>query len=204
MALHNTLLSKVFSLYGNITMSQNIQNINSPFIEAIKKNSGLTIAIGAILSLLGFFAMGSPFIAGLSVSLMVGFIFIAGGAGQLVFAFQTGKRMFDIILAVLTVVVGVYMVMNPAAALGSLTIFLSAYLIVSGIFEALMAFQTRPVKGWVWALFSGIISVLLGIMIMSQYPLSGAWAIGIIFGVKLFFSGWTLLMFGLSARSMAS
>ena len=184
-------------------MSQEIQNINSPFLEEIKKNSGLTIATGVIVLLMGLLAMGSPFIAGLSIAMVVGILFIIGGIGQLAFAFQTGRRIFNIILGVLTVVVGIYMVMNPAAALASLTIFLAAYLIVSGIFEALMAFQIKPANGWGWSLFSGIISVLLGVMIWNQFPLSGAWAIGILLGVKLFFSGWTLLMFGLVARGMA-
>ena len=184
-------------------MSQEIQKINSPFLEEIKKNSGLTITMGVIVLLMGLLAMGSPLIAGLSIAMVVGVLFIIGGIGQLAFAFKTGSRIFDIILGVLTVVVGIYMVMNPAAALASLTIFLAAYLIVSGIFEALMAFQIKPANGWGWALFNGIISLLLGAMIWNQFPLSGVWAVGILLGVKLFFSGWMLLMFGLAARGMA-
>ena len=185
-------------------MSQEIQNINTPFLEEIKKNSGLTIAIGVIVLLMGFFAMGSPLIAGLSVTLMVGVMLIIGGIAQLVFAIKSRSGIFAIIIAVLMVIVGGYMISNPAAALASLTIFLAAYLIVSGIFEALLAFQVKPAKGWGWELFSGIISLLLGAMIWNQFPISGAWAIGILFGVKLLFSGWTLIMFGLAARGMAT
>ena len=185
-------------------MSEKIQNIDSAFLEEIKKNSGLTIAMGVIVLLMGLLAMGSPFIAGLSIAMVVGILFIIGGLGQLAFAFQASRRILNIILGILTVVVGVYMVMNPAAALASLTIFLAAYLIVSGIFEVMMAFQIKPANGWGWELFSGIISVLLGAMIWSQFPISGAWAIGILFGVKLLFSGWTLIMFGLAARGMAT
>ena len=114
------------------------------------------------------------------------------------------KGIFTIIIAVLMAIVGAYMIMNPAAALESLTIFLAAYLIVSGIFEALLAFQVKPAKGWGWELFNGIISILLGAMIWNQFPISGAWAIGILFGVKLLFSGWTLIMFGSAARGMAT
>jgi len=185
-------------------MSEESQNIESAFLGEIKKNSGLTIATGIIVMLMGMFAMGAPFIAGLSIAMVVGIFFIIGGGGQLVFAFKTGKRVLDIILGILTVIVGIYMVMHPPEALAALTIFLAAYLIVSGIFEAIMAFQIRPASGWGWALFNGIISVLLGGMIWYQYPLSGAWAIGILLGIKLFFSGWMLLMFGLTARGMTS
>lgn len=185
-------------------MSQENQKMNSPFLEEIKKNSGLTIAMGVIVLLMGLLAMGSPMIAGLSITLMVGSLLIIGGIGQLAFAIKSGKGVFAIIIGILTVIIGAYMIMNPAAALASLTIFLAAYLIVSGIFEALMAFQIKPVNGWGWMLFNGIISLLLGAMIWNQFPLSGAWAIGILLGVKLLFSGWTLIMFGLVARGMAS
>jgi uncharacterized membrane protein HdeD (DUF308 family) len=95
------------------------------------------------------------------------------------------------------------MVSNPGAALATMTMVLAIYLVISGVFEVMMAFQIKPVKGWGWALFSGVISILLGAMIWSQFPVSGLWTVGTLIGIKLFFSGWTLLMFGLTARSIA-
>jgi len=184
-------------------MSQENQNIESAFMGEIKKNSGLTIAMGIIVLLMGLFAMGSPFIAGLSLAMVVGFMLIVGGISQLVFAIKARTGIFTIIPGALTVIVGGYMVSNPGAALATLTLFLAIYLIISGFFEVMMAFQAKPVKGWGWALFSGILSVVLGAMIWSQFPLSGDWAIGILLGIKLFFSGWTLMMFGLVARGAA-
>ena len=184
-------------------MAQEIQKMEPQFMEDIKKNSGLTIAVGVILLLLGFLAMGSPLIAGLSVAMMVGFMLIVGGIGQVAFAVKAREGMLAIIFGVLTILIGGYMIANPGAALASFTFLLALYFIVSGIIEALGSFQIRPVKGWGWALSSGIISVLLGFMIWNQFPLSGAWAIGILIGVRLFFRGWTLLMFGLAARGIA-
>jgi uncharacterized membrane protein HdeD (DUF308 family) len=90
---------------------------------------------------------------------------IIGGIGQLVIAVKTGKGVPNIIVGVLTLFIGGYMVSNPGVAMA---IFLAAYLIISGIFEVLMSFQVKPVKGWRWTLFSGIVSVLLGIMIWSK------------------------------------
>jgi uncharacterized membrane protein HdeD (DUF308 family) len=52
-------------------------------------------------------------------------------------------------------------------------------------------------------LFGGIVSVLLGIMIWAQFPLSGVWAIGILLGIKLFFVGLIMLVGGSAMRSMA-
>jgi uncharacterized membrane protein HdeD (DUF308 family) len=185
-------------------MPENNQQIQTQFQESMQKSSGLIIATGILLLLLGVFAMGSPLVTGLSLALMVGIMLIIGGIGQLSFAFKSGKSLSAFVLGALTVVIGGYLVSRPGAALASLTLFLAMYLIISGAFEVTMSFQLRPIKGWGWAAFSGILSILLGFMIFKQFPLSGIWAVGILIGVRMFFNGLTLLMFGLAARSLAS
>ena len=182
-------------------MSQDIQNIETQLMAGIKKNAGLTITMGIILLVMGLLAMGSPLVAGVSIAMLVGAILIVGGIGQLVFAFKTGMDFFTIILGARTVIMGGYMLSDPAVALASLTIFLAGYLVASGVSEAIVSFKARPANGWGWALFSGLLSVLLGLMIWNQFPLSGAWAIGILIGIRLIFSGMSLLMLGLAARS---
>ena len=184
-------------------MSESTQNERTEILGEVRKNSGLTMAMGVLLLLMGILAIGSPFVAGMSVVLTVGILLVIGGVGQLVFSLIARAGIFSLIIAVLTVIVGGYMLANPGIALASLTIFLAAYFIVSGIFEALLAFQARPANGWGWSLFSGIVSVILGIMIWRQFPVSGAWAVGILFGVRLVLGGWTLIMFGSVARGAA-
>ena len=172
-------------------------------MENIKKDAGLTMLLGGVMVLVGFLSMGSPLVAGLSVTMAVGIMLVIGGLGQLVFAVKTGTGLFSIVMGALTVILGAYMLSNIDSALASLTIFIAAYFIIEGITEAIMAFQLKPASGWGWALFSGLITVLLGAMIWNQFPLSGAWAIGTLVGIKLVFSGWSLLMFGMVARSAA-
>ena len=184
-------------------MSQKIHTTETVFMERIQKSSRLSITMGTIILLVGLLAIGSPFIAGLSLTMLVGVILILGGIGQLVFAVTASRDAFSITLGILSIIIGGYMVSNPSAALSSLTIFLTIYLVVSGIVEVLMSFQLRPASGWAWTLFSGFVAVLLGVMIWSQFPLSGAWAIGVLIGIRLLFSGWALLMFGFAARGAA-
>jgi uncharacterized membrane protein HdeD (DUF308 family) len=176
------------------------QAIQSQFLEEIKKNAGLTIWIGVVILLLGIFAMASPLVAGKSVAMIVGILLIIGGLGQLLFAFKTDMGVLAVILGGLTVALGGYMLANLGTALAAMTIFLTLYLIVSGILDSIFAFQIKPANGWGMVLFSGLLSVLLGILIWSQFPLSGAWAIGILLGIRLFFTGSVLVMFGLAAR----
>jgi uncharacterized membrane protein HdeD (DUF308 family) len=184
-------------------MNTELSNAESEFMKEIKKNSGLTIVLGVVVTLMGLLAMGSPFITGLSVAIAVGFLLIVGGVSQTFFAIKARSGIFSIIIGILAVLAGIFMVTNPDTALATLTMFLAIYLIVSGVGESIMAFQVKPASGWGWALFSGIMSVILGVMIWSQFPLSGAWAIGILVGIKLLFSGWSLIMFGVAARSVS-
>ena len=187
-------------------MSDQFGSIGTELIERIKHNAGMVIAIGVVLLIVGILALASPFVAGLSVAIVVGALLLVGGIAQLVFAFQAGsfgEGLLTFILGALTVVAGAIVIAQPGVGLATLTLFLAAYFIIEGIFEAIWAFQIKPVSGWGWSLFSGIVSLLLGIMIWAQFPLSGAWAVGVLVGIKLIFSGWTLIVLGGVARSRA-
>jgi uncharacterized membrane protein HdeD (DUF308 family) len=62
--------------------------------------------------------------------------------------------------------------------------------------------QLRPADGWGWTLFNGIVTLLLGLMLWRQFPLSGAWAVGILFGIKMLFSGMALVIIGRSVKRL--
>ena len=184
-------------------IDMSLESNGALFMENIKKDAGLTRLLGGVVMLVGLLSMVSPLVAGLSVTMAVGIMLAIGGIGQLVFAVKTGTGLFSIVMAALTVILGAYMLSNIGAALASLTIYIAAFFIIGGITEAIMAFQLKPASGWGWALFSGLITVLLGAMIWNQFPLTGEWAIGTLVGIKLVFSGWSLLMFGMVAHSAA-
>jgi len=175
----------------------------SGLLDGIKKNARLAVIIGVIMLICGILAIGAPLAAGLSVTIFVGTLLLVGGIAQCFLAFQAGafgKGVLIFIMGVLTTVAGFYLFQQPLAGLASITIFLAAYFVVMGIFELVSAFQVRPAEGWGLMLFNGIVTLLLGIMIWRQFPLSGAWAVGVLFGVKLILSGWSLIFIGRSVR----
>jgi uncharacterized membrane protein HdeD (DUF308 family) len=98
---------------------------------------------------------------------------------------------------------GIALVANPLFGSGVLTIMLALYFILDGISEVVAGIKLRPGSGWGWMLFGGIVSILLGMMIWGQFPLSGAWAIGILLGIKLFFVGLMMITGGSVVRSMS-
>jgi len=102
----------------------------------------------------------------------------------------------------LTVVAGLLVIAHPLAGLKFLTLLLIAYFVVEGLVQIAHAFSLRPISGWGWTLFSGIVSLLLGIMLWRQWPLSGAWAVGVLIGVRILFTGWSMVALGMAGREV--
>ena len=176
-------------------------------VETIKANARTAKWCGIALLVAGVLSLLSPLAAGLSVTLIVGALLLLGGITQLVLVFQAGsigEGLLMALIGVLWIIAGGYSMTQPASALGAMTLFLAAYFIASGIIEAIGAFGARPDEGWGWLLFSGIVSVVLGGMIWSQFPVSGQWAVGVLVGVRMLMSGSALMAIGSAAKDVAS
>ena len=181
--------------------------IPSGLLDGIKKNARLAVIVGILMLVCGILAIGSPLVAGLSVTVIVGVMLLIGGIGQCFLAFQAGafgEGLLIFIMGALTAGAGFYLFNQPLAGLASITVFLAAYFVVVGISELIGAFQIRPAEGWGMMLFNGIVTLLLGIMIWRQFPLSGAWAVGILFGIKLVVGGGSLIIIGRTVRGAAN
>jgi uncharacterized membrane protein HdeD (DUF308 family) len=176
-------------------------------MDGIKKNAGLTVVIGIITVIAGVLAISSPFIAGVSISILVGAMLAISGVSQCFLAFKAGafgRALMVFVVGVLMTIVGVYMMNQPVAGLATLTIILMSYLLATGALEIIVSFQLKPASGWGLELFNGIVTLLLGIMLWRQFPLSGAWAIGVLFGIKMIFSGWAFVFIGRNVNKMAT
>jgi len=173
--------------------------------EGAKAASNRMTIFGAIAIVLGILCMMAPGLAGLSVATLLGLLVMAGGVVRMLWAFQAGsfgKGLFVFAIGGLTFLCGAALFANPLFISGLLTILLAAYFIIDGIFEIVAGLKLRPGANWGWLLFGGIVSILLGLMIWAQYPLSGAWAMGILLGIKLFFVGLIMITGAAAVRSM--
>ena len=174
-------------------------------VDAIRRNAGLTVASGAVLIVAGLLAILSPFVAGLSITVMVGAMLNLSGISQCFLAFRAGafgRALVVFLVGILLAVAGIHMISQPVSGLAALTLILMAYLLATGILEIVVAFQLRPADGWGLELFNGAVTLLLGILLWRQFPLSGAWAIGILFGIKMVFSGWAFVFIGRAAGKL--
>jgi len=175
--------------------------------EAAKAGGKRMTAFGVITIILGFLCMASPLMAGIAVGAFIGVFVLIAGILRIIWAFKSGslgKGLLQLVVGVLTLVCGIALVSDPIVASGFLTMMLAGYLFVDGVFEIAAGTRLKPESGWGWLLFSGIVSIMLGAMIWAQYPLSGAWAMGTLLGIKLFFVGLTMITSGSAVRSMAT
>ncbi len=174
-------------------------------LDAAKGAGTRMSLLGGIAMALGVFAMLSPLATGLSIALLVGIFVLGGGIVRMIWAFKAdglGKGILMFAIGGLTFVCGLALVGNPLLGSAILTVVLAVYLVVDGVFEIAASLQIKPANGWGWMLAGGIASLVLGIMIWRQYPLSGAWAIGILLGIKLFFTGLMMLTVGSTVRGV--
>lgn len=169
-----------------------------------KVPTGKSIKIWGWLTLIaGFLAMASPFISGVWVITIVAILLIFAGVSRFMYAFQ-GGGFWSGLFGVMAVVTGGVMIAKPLLGLASLTMVLIVYFLAHGVSEVIAAFQFRPEKGWGWLAFSGVISIVLSLMILKQWPLSGAWAIGTLVGIQLVFSGITMITLGGAVKKIGA
>ena len=64
--------------------------------------------------------------------------------------------------------------------------------------SAVVSLAHREIKGWVWGLVNGVVTLILGGLILSLPPAGLLSVIGILVGVSFLFSGFDLLSFSAS------
>lgn len=171
--------------------------------QLISEKWGWFLALGIVLILAGIAAIAFPLLSSIAAKLVLGWLFIIGGVMMIVHAFQApgwSGFLWELLIGILYAVVGGYLAFFPLSGLLTLTVLIAALFIAEGIFEAIMAFRVRPHEGWVWLLLSGIAALAVGIIIAMGLPESAIWAIGLLVGINLLFSGWSYVFLALAGR----
>lgn len=168
----------------------------------LRNQAGLLLGLGLAMIVLGslalYFTIKATFI---SVKLL-GWLFVFAGFIQVGHAFYSrGWRGFllPLILGILAIVAGFIILKDPLTGAITLTLLLSFLFIIQGVIRIILAL-TKRFEHWVWILVSGILSVILGILVLYQWPWSGLYIIGLFVGIDLIFNGWSLIMLSSFAK----
>jgi uncharacterized membrane protein HdeD (DUF308 family) len=161
------------------------------------------LLLGVVMIVLGMTAISMAPITTLVAAKVFGIILMAAGIVQTVSSFWSPKwsgLFLHLMLGLLYLVVGVMVVDSPVEVAGAFALLMSAFFIVSGIFRIVACLQLR-FPNWGWSLLSGFVSLLLGVVIWSNWPCSTI-LVGVFVGVEILFNGWAWLMFGLMLKAL--
>ena len=174
--------------------------------EGLRRTWKVLMAIGILAIVVGCVAIIVPAVASVATAIFIGWILIVAGiflvAGA--FAAQTvGSVLLRLVWAVLTVIVGVYLIVEPDSGTLTLTVVLGIYFLFMGLSRTAVAFAARGRQGAGLVGLSGIAGVLIGILILAKLPSSADWAIGLLVGIDLIFAGWTLVSVALVGKELS-
>jgi uncharacterized membrane protein HdeD (DUF308 family) len=172
--------------------------------ETEKKIWHWLLGTGIFTIVLGIAAILLPFIATLTIEALLAVVFIIAGITYILNAFQSRQSkglVLRLITGILYGFAGIMLLMFPLQGAFSLTFLLSILFVLAGAFKIVLALYLRPLPSWGWLMFSGAIDLLLGIIIWIGLPGTARWAIGLLVGVELLFSGWAMTMFALSIKN---
>jgi uncharacterized membrane protein HdeD (DUF308 family) len=191
------------------TMSPNTTNPLPPapaIFGELEKNWGWLLLFGLVSIVLGTLGLGMTFMLTEVSVVFFGVLLAVGGVFQLLDAIKCRgwkSIAWHVLIALLYIGAGLLMILHTELAALSLTLVIAYALIAVGILRAIMAFQVRPAKGWWWPLVSGVVSVVLGVLILLEWPESGLFFIGLFIAIELIFNGWAYVFVALAARAAA-
>jgi len=186
--------------------SQSFDAARDAVARVLRGHWKLFLIEGVILAVLGLLAVAVPMVAGLAVTILFGWLFLASGIVGLytTFAMRNAPGFWwSLLSGVLGVVVGLWLLIQPAAGLVSLTYLLIAFFIIEGIATIMFALDHRAALSgrWGWMLTSGIIDLILAAIILAGLPGTIAWALGLIVGINMIFGGASMIGMALAAHA---
>jgi uncharacterized membrane protein HdeD (DUF308 family) len=175
-------------------------------IRALRAKWGWIVGFGVFSVIAGFIALGSVVMATASAVFIVGLMMVMAGAAEVVAAFNAKDwqhRLLWLLLGALYVFAGFVCIQDPFRAATLLTLMLGIALIVSGLLRVFLATRMKQGTPWGWVVFSGVLSFLLGLMIVSRWPDSSFFVLGMFLGIDLIFIGTGWITTGLALKRHA-
>ena len=188
-----------------MTLPQDIAKLQSEMNAAVREHWKAFLFEGILLVILGLAAMIVPPLASLAVTIFLGWMFLVAGVAGLALTFwarQMPGFWWSLISAALAVGAGIILLAKPAQGVFTLTIVVGAYFLAEGVATIMYALEHRRELSdrWSWMLFSGVLDILISAMVITGFPGSAEWAIGLLVGINLLFGGASLIGMALAAR----
>jgi uncharacterized membrane protein HdeD (DUF308 family) len=175
-------------------------------LAPLRAKSGWIVALGVVYVIAGVIALGSVVFATVVTVFVVGVMMLIAGVAEVFNAFQIktwGKFLLWLLLGALYIFAGFVTFENPLLAAAVLTLLLGFSLLASGVMRIVLAFSMKDEMPWIWVAASGVITLLLGLIILAHWPVSGLYILGLFLGIDLIIAGVGWIGIGLGLKRHA-
>ena len=167
-------------------------------METLQRNRLIVLFEGIAFTILGLLAIAFPVIFTFGFEQFLGWLFVFSGVFQGFRSFKTRNSpgfMLSVLTGLVAIGLGALLIAKPLEGVLTLTILLSSFFFIEGILKIFLALEWRLYRNWGWMLFSGVISLVMAGIIISGFPGTALWVLGLLVGINMIFFGMTL--FGL-------
>jgi uncharacterized membrane protein HdeD (DUF308 family) len=174
--------------------------------EGLARTWRALMLVGVLAIFVGCIAILVPAVASVGTAIFIGWVVLIVGAFLVAAAFTAhsiGTVLLRLVWALLTVIVGVWLIVEPHNGTLTLTLVLGLYFLFMGLTRIAVAFAARGQQSAGLVGLSGVAGLIVGILILAKFPSSADWAIGLLVGIDLIFAGWTLTSVALVGKDLS-
>ena len=174
-------------------------------VPTIKGASGWLIVWSIVVFICGILAIVLPLTFSFAIAFVIGSVLVVGGIAHLVFAFHTrslGGFFLHLLLCAIYEIAAICLLANPLLGVLSLSLILAVFLLLEGILELALFVRLRRYRHSRWLLVDGIGTMILGILIVRQWPPAPE-TLAALIGASLILSAVSRIIFALAFRTLS-
>jgi uncharacterized membrane protein HdeD (DUF308 family) len=165
--------------------------LNEQTLEIFNKNAKHT---GIIMLIIGTIGIIFPALISLTLNYFIGGIFLISAVALAYSAYSCGTQTLIMwFKPFVLLVISLLVFFHPAVVISTLGIILAVYFLIDGFVGIVLSVEFKPAKGWRYMLLNGLLSLLLGLIVLSSWPLSSFWVVGLLIGISFLLDGVALL-----------
>ena len=177
-------------------------NISADNLQRFIKNARRT---GIIMIIIGLVGILLPNLISLTLNAFIGSIFLFSAIALAYIAWQSKSQSLSMwfkpfVLFALALLI----LFHPAVLLSVIGLMLAIYFLLAGFAGITLAFEIRPAYGWLFMLINGLLSFVLGAIVLFSWPFGSSWIIGLLIGISFFFDGLALIMISRQAEPVST
>ena len=166
---------------------------------------GWFVGFGVVTAVLGLIALSSVVLSTVASVVMIGLFMIVAGGIEIGIGFRArawGWKAIWVLVGLLYILSGAFALVQPLVAAVWFTLFIGASLLATGVVRIIAGIQMHE-GSKAMVIVAGVVTTLLGLMILAGWPATGLVVLGTFLGIDLLFYGLTWIGVGLRLRKTA-